>query len=151
MVLVGVLCGCSSSSSGGVPFSVQDQIFFGASGDYELKMLDYSGACALQQASDTHKQNTQYIELHYYGSNIPGPGTYGVGATVKIALHKRDGACNLTESVATSGSVTITNVTSSTLTGSFTANLPGYGTVSGNLDASFCDTSSSTGPQQCVP
>jgi hypothetical protein len=147
----GSSCSKSSADEGTIPFTVQDQIFYGGSGFYELKILDYSGACALEQASDSHVAGSEYIEIDYNHADPPGVGTYSVPGEMVIELHQRDSSCNkVVDVAATSGTVTITSETASLLEGSFTANLPGYGTVAGTLSAAFCDTTTSTGPSTCV-
>jgi hypothetical protein len=143
---------CSSSSGikpQSLPFVANDQIVFGEGDEYEIKILNYSGACSIEQADDSHVSGSEYIELDF--SEPIAVGTYSVGGDLLIELHQRNGTCDLaTDASATAGTVTITSVSSVGVQGNFSADIPGYGTVASTISASFCDVSTTSGPTQCL-
>lgn len=138
---------------------IVDQIFYGRSGIYEFKLTDYPMACSLQQASNTNKQNSQYWKMLIETplSGVLPAGKYALdvasnGVTLKyVGVHKRDATCTEIDDNATSGSVTITAATSTSISGTIDAVLPIGGAVTVPFSAAFCDTSTSTGPKACIP
>jgi hypothetical protein len=172
LVLAAAWIGCSSSSSGGdasggagggglssPDFTPKDQIFYTSGNSIEMKLTDYAQACALQQASNTNLQDSRYWKIDFQ-PQAGGPlaaGTYPLGQasggwTLSVlGIHDRDATCKEIDHDATSGSVTLTSVSTSSLSGTLTAHIPDLGDFTLPIAAAFCDTSTPTGSKQCLP
>jgi hypothetical protein len=143
---------------GGLPFTVASQIAFNSvsgnasAGVDELQLLNYTGACALAQKGEL-EQSTAYLD---FSSTTGAPfavGTFSMGAGVAITLFERDVHCQVAPPAfgALSGSLTIATLDATTVTGTFTADMPGVGTVSGSIDATVCSPVAAQGSGACIP
>lgn len=149
----------SAPASAGSPFAIVDELFYTSASVFQFKLTDYAMGCALQQQSNTNKMNSNYwkIEIDAPGKTTIPPGTYALntasnGVTlIVLGVHHRDATCTEIDTNATTGSVTITSASSTSIVGSIDADFPGSGHVHVPLSASFCDTSVSTGAKACVP
>jgi hypothetical protein len=156
--------GCSSSGSTygnnqEAPFSVADQIYFldgAGSNTWEVKLTSYSGACALEQAGDSKKQNSDYILVKIEGMSdaMPSPGTYMLGSnasgiTLEVQLKQGDATCNDTETDADSATLDLTASTASGATGTLTASIKGM-PVQFAFNAAGCTRDDSVA-SSCVP
>jgi len=128
--------------NGGLPFKPGDSIVFDDSAEdastlNKVQIFDYTGACALAQAGNP-KASSAYLDLVSATGAPFAVGTLSLGAHLTISLVQRDATCQVSSVLATSGSFTITALDATSLRGSFTAMLPGVGTVSGNVNATAC-------------
>lgn len=146
-------------AAGGFPSVPVDQLFYGTAGSYQFKLTDYAMGCALQQQSNTNKKNSQYwkIAMSTPPSGMIPPGTYSLNTAsngvmlLALGVHRRDATCTEIDNNATVGSITITSATTTAIEGTVNAELPGVGSVSVKLSATFCDTTASTGAKACIP
>jgi hypothetical protein len=142
------------------PFQIVDQFAYASGSDFQMKLTDYANGCALQQRGNSHKQNSHYWKIAITGATGAKlvPGKYILnqananGLTLRtLAIHDRDSSCTEIDHEASSGSVTITGVTATAITGKVEADMMGLGNIQLALDAAVCDTSTSTGTAVCIP
>jgi hypothetical protein len=143
---------------GGLPFTVADQIAFNgvsgnaSSGVNELQLYTYTGACGLAQKGEL-EENSAYLDFASTSGAPFAVGTLSIGSGVAITLFERDVHCQIAPPAfgALTGSLTIATLDASSLTGTFTADIPGVGTVSGSFDATVCSPVEAQGSGACVP
>jgi hypothetical protein len=143
---------------GGLPFTVANQIAFnGVSGNAsagvnELQLYSYTGACALAQKGEL-EENSAYLDFTSTSGAAFAVGTVSLGSGVAITLFERDVHCQIAPPAfgALTGSLTIVTLDATTLTGTFTADIQGVGTVSGSIDATVCSPVMAQGSGACVP
>lgn len=129
-----------------------------------VKMRDYVGACAMAQVRASKAGSTEFkLEIHptTSGAAFPGPGTYPVlvdkpdGGSPAFYVEAQakvfDGACSSTTIArGSSGTVTLSSVTSTEVKGTFDVTFPS-GRVTGTFDVGVCTIPSSTVTPTCKP
>ena len=100
-----------------------------------LVIADFSGICALGQ---NRKANANELLFEFLGATAFTTGTVNVGNNLNVQYAQFDATCNATENeAATSGSVTITSVTSCGVVGTFDVTL-NSDHVTGSFTAANC-------------
>ena len=137
----------SGTTFGKVP---KDAISFNKEGSLTIKITDYANACVLEQENNAHKENSAYLE--FYLSQYPGmPGSLAIGAANSVTYWTRDATCSGTSANASSGTVTLTTVTQTEVTGSFSLSF-GTSQLTGTFVAPVCGGGALVGSGgACVP
>lgn len=172
-----------SGTVGGQSINVKDQIAGGLTrtcstspgtiaAEFLVAFADVANVCATAQ-TNSGKANATILTLGIFrfGSNPPPiqPGTYTISDTTTrdsagnflgagALFAKYDATCKQSfATAATSGTITISSISSSSATGSFDATFS-TGRVSGTFDSPICGfpanvdvCASSTTPPACVP
>lgn len=159
---------CSSTRSNGVATIsgtlhgaqpvARDAIAFNKNGNLVMKLTDYTGACALEEMNNTHKQDSHYLEL-YLGPYPGHVGVYDVGSGSDAAgaeYFTRDATCSGSSDAATVGSISIDDITADHVRGSFDLSTWEPGThherVTGTFTAVVCgDGTPVSSGGGCVP
>jgi hypothetical protein len=137
----------------------------------ELRFDPSPGVCSSTLAGQ-RKANGSQLRIFLLRANylmfgmLPSffiPGTYplnenvyeldaGLASVAEVNVVTTDGACHETFAQATAGNVTLTSVTQSHVTGTFTATFDDAGTISGGFDVDLCfDAELPECPYACVP
>ncbi len=130
--------------------------------ELQVRIASYTGSCALRQANADKENSTTLrisVEANSGATSVPA-GTYPVGSssspspgTAYAALNNRDATCSKDGPDSVSGTVTLTTplgVTGAAAKGSYSIRFEDGSTLSGNFDASYCDTSKVTGTSTCT-
>jgi len=161
-----VLCSCGSSGGstaggnatvsgtvGGTSVTPQSAGFGTLAGEsatngLTVTFVDVSSetnVCADANVPNTNYKNSKNLALVIYTSGAISAGAYQIGSSMAANVASAsfvalDGTCTETQSVAASGSVTITSAGSSSLAGSYTLSFVSQGTTyanDGNLTGTF--------------
>lgn len=149
----------------GATITVADAVFIagtpgGGVKELVIDMQDQAGSCARIQAN-TYKQNTTEVgfTIALEGAASPvGPGTYAVGDSNNNKTHVNGGVqepdpmCLGKHLGTKSGSVTITYVSSTSVSGTFDLTLENMDHITGSFGATACDMDiAKITAQACVP
>jgi hypothetical protein len=103
----------------GSAFAAKDAIFEpgdGSGNGASIHVADFTGLCALGTAAA--KANAKYVDFTFTASALQ-VGVTNVGASLDVSAEVDDQACNSTSEVAASGTVTLTQVNSCGVVGTF--------------------------------
>jgi hypothetical protein len=123
--------------------------------------------CSLFQSLGGATHNTDFADVELLGLDVAsdskiGPGTYKLGPAPKTVTKvgeafftSYDSTCTSTELKGTAGSITITDVTATTVKGSYDVTFGKSGSLSGSFDVDYCappdsGTSSSDAGTTCM-
>jgi hypothetical protein len=120
----------------GSAVEVADQIAIETSSSTTIELTTFANACTSAQAG-MDPTNGGYLKLELENGEPPAAGTYMLGSDVK-AEFKSYADCVKTKFEATSGSITVTLVSSSTLSGSFDLTLETNEHITGTFAAPVC-------------
>lgn len=115
----------------GNAFDAQDAVSY--SGDVEI--VDFAGLCAFGLANA--KASATYLFFGFTGGTFL-PGTTDVGPALDVQADIYDATCNSDGPSASGGSVTLTQVTSSGVVGTFDVTFTGGDHLTGSFDAPTC-------------
>lgn len=169
--------GAVTGTVGGVSLNVADAVVIAERGTIGVdataivvEIFDIANVCALAQSFPKNAKKASYTALVLgVGAAMPvGPGTYGVGQASfgdgGTALHgsatlvKSDAQCNQVipgiDGIATSGTITISAISSATVSGSFDLVFK-TGSMKGSFGAATCalpdaGASSTDGGPSCL-
>jgi hypothetical protein len=119
----------------GLSFSVGDAISLTRNG-HEIAITDYGGACT---TANSVKANSNVL-VFFFAATAFATGTYAVGGNggVSVQYAHYDATCNSPNGEsATSGSVVITGITDSGVSGTFDVTFA-TDHITGTFDASTC-------------
>ena len=143
--------GSATGTVGGVSLGVQDAFFAnGVTTGTVVGVTSFSGACETLYSSKRYPRSSVGLSLQliaYEGGGPAGPvtapGTFALlgtsvgGDTFGASWDSVDGSCGDTTTQATGGTVTVTAVTASQLTGTFDLTFGGDH-VTGSFSATDC-------------
>ena len=156
------LAACSSSGGGKSPSLPETEAVwmrFGT-GEYELKLTSFAGACDLEQQGTSHKADSRYAAFHFTlpsGSDDVAAGDYPFGPTGNVAdmtLKTLDSSCNTAVSVeASGGKITLSDAMTTNggdVHGSYSITMADGSVVSGTFAAASCPLPSTPTSGTCV-
>jgi hypothetical protein len=121
----------------------------------EVVIIDTAAATcsALQSNPNSEFSNSSGIGL-FVGADTGKvlPGTYMLNAGVQAQYTVSNSSCGDAGGVptATAGSVTVTNISGTSISGTYDVTFGSKGAMTGTFDLPFCDTPSPSGSKTCV-